>query len=88
MKIIIALLIAVIICGCGNRNESVVGSVIKETDKTCEKKFFPHDGERQVYYTTEEIDGCEYIVVSGRSAYGYQWKNIVHKGNCKYCNKK
>lgn len=24
-----------------------------------------------------EIDGCEYLV--------YDYKNITHKGNCKYC---
>jgi hypothetical protein len=45
-----------------------------------EYKMFEY-GETDVYHI-QEIDGCEYILVNGRSN---QEPALTHKGNCKYC---
>lgn len=40
-------------------------------------------------YEVIEIDSCEYILIQS-STYGVDTyiKNIVHKGNCKYCEER
>ena len=42
------------------------------------------DGRRnKVAQIVIEFDGCEYIEVQSRVAYGYTVYSLTHKGNCK-----
>lgn len=36
-------------------------------------------------YRIQEIDGCEYIVVNGKTN---EQPALTHKGNCKYCSQR
>ena len=92
MKFIVALFLIFMISSCDSDKEILrKADKIREKNKqieklnASEKKFFSKDSGGDIYYQTIEIDGCEYIVLSGYSSYGYSWRSIAHKGNCKYC---
>lgn len=74
-KIVVILMGLFLFVSCSNDTETTTENV--DNGEYLEFEYGDYD-----VYRIQEIDGCEYIVVNGKTN---EQPALTHKGNCKYC---
>lgn len=74
-KIVVILMGLFLFVSCGDDTETTTENV--DNSEYLEFEYGDYD-----VYRIQEIDGCEYIVVNGKTN---EQPALTHKGNCKYC---
>ena len=77
-KIVVILMGLFLFVSCSNDTETTTENV--DNGEYLEFEYGDYD-----VYRIQEIDGCEYIVVNGKTN---EQPALTHKGNCKYCSQR
>ena len=77
-KIVVILIGLFLFVSCSDETETTTENV--DNSEYLEFEYGDYD-----VYRIQEIDGCEYIVVNGKTN---EQPALTHKGNCKYCSQR
>ena len=77
-KIVVILMGLFLFVSCSDETETTTENV--DNSEYLEFEYGDYD-----VYRIQEIDGCEYIVVNGKTN---EQPALTHKGNCKYCSQR
>ena len=77
-KIVVILMGLFLFVSCSDDTETTTENV--DNSEYLEFEYGDYD-----VYRIQEIDGCEYIVVNGKTN---EQPALTHKGNCKYCSQR
>jgi hypothetical protein len=77
-KIVVILMGLFLFVSCSDDTETTTENV--NNSEYLEFEYGDYD-----VYRIQEIDGCEYIVVNGKTN---EQPALTHKGNCKYCSQR